>query len=163
MLRDKAEAMLSEITQRLALTQGSWREAMIHRASALGFYPDDVVELRITATDGDVVALAQRAADVFFTAMRLYPTSIAAHSAIVSLLTMRGAVIKASHGLPQYVDAIFGEGFETAPIPFEIDDSLDATTIAVRFKIDLDSPEIQEALQSVIIKAVLQAKKAGKP
>lgn len=97
----------------------------------------DRLELRFSSENEEApFKLAQRAANCFFTAFALYPTSITLHPAHLTVIRMQHQeVIAKVHILYEGL----ATGLPDYPIPWEEDEGLPLDTVAVRFTVDAET------------------------
>lgn len=129
-----------------------WREVQVELIIKMGLLPGDKLEFCVTSESRDVFKLVQRGVNAFLTVFQLYPTSVAVHSEVASMLEASETVITAQHKFGANGNALLGEGFTATPLRIEINDSLDINTVAVRFSLDME--EYGDAMMSVLERAL---------
>lgn len=150
---DKMHGEAMNLLRRVAETHHRTpKETVIENMVQVGFSPRDTVEYRLTS-QGDILETMQRAVNVFLRVHHLYPTSVAVHHTIAAYVEASEFVLRAKGPEDVLQRAVFlGSDFVETPIRVEIDDTLDTTTVAVRWHIDID--DYREEMVAVLMRGL---------
>lgn len=150
---DKMHGEAMNLLRRVAETgHQTQKETVVETVLRLGFSPRDTVEYRLTS-QGDILETMQRAVNVFLRVHHLYPTSVAVHHTIAAYVEASEFVLRAQGPEDALQRAVFlGKDFVSTPIRVEIDDSLDTTMVAVRWRIDID--DYREEMIAVLMRGL---------
>lgn len=154
----EANQRIDEVIDMVRQDKRTPMEATLQGLAANGLSPFEPVELRVSGENLCDPHFAQRVATAMLTALRVYPTSIAVHSAVAKLFEASEVMIKVdlkNSGFRDILEAIYGKKFLEQPICIEVDDSLDTKTVAVRFKMNTENnKEFDDAMVSMLMKMV---------
>lgn len=163
MRKNNEEEAQTHINELLKLVQSSGKsplERSLEVLAMLGVSPRETLELRLSSPqDCNLSNLAQRAVNAFFMAFHLHPNVLVAHSTVASLFIASEQVFTPT--LPHEAakplhDVLFGTNFIPQPVRIVPDNNLDTRTIAVRFELDTESEEVQDAAVSLIKKLLFE-------
>ncbi|SRR6266702_4182369 len=118
----------------------TWQEQQICRMLQLGISPPHHLEMRVRVEKGDLFEMVQDAANLFLSTFYLYPTSIALHPTVASLMEVAEKTVTATlrNTASDFTEKLLGKGFTARSIHIEKDDSLQLYECAVRFSFDVD-------------------------
>lgn len=151
----KASQRMNEVIEMIRQDKSTPMEATLQALASNGLSPFEPVELRVSSTKLCDLLHAQRVATAMLMTMRLYPTSVALHSAVAKLFEASEVVIKVdlkTSPCRDILEIIYGKEFLAQPIRVEVDDSLDTKTAAARFKMNTESEEFDATVLTMLKK-----------